>query len=142
MNDLENHVALAAEQTSDGRSSTSAHTPGPWRYCDCQSKCLSVNCSDHPIARVVGGEWGDEYPAIRLVGTSSMDMRAEPYLAKAGYGRVDMDEAEANARLIAAAPDLLACLRHLVTLDDAQQAPSPQTMNEARAAIAKATGGA
>jgi hypothetical protein len=52
-------------------------------------------------------------------------------------------EAEANARLIAAAPDLLVALRNL--LDDTQHrdhdcGDGPCPVRDARAAIAKATG--
>lgn len=50
------------------------------------------------------------------------------------------DNGEANARLIAAAHDLLTNLRHLVGLYHAKVAPSPQTIEEASAAIAKAEG--
>ena len=52
------------------------------------------------------------------------------------YGQVGADVAEANARLIAAAPDLLAALRALASGD-----LRPETYAVARAAIAKAEGG-
>jgi hypothetical protein len=65
---------------------------------------------------------------------------------RAGYAEVHGSRAgrEANARLIAAAPDLLAALQALVDLDDGD---SPALwahsgdFERARAAIAKATGG-
>jgi hypothetical protein len=51
---------------------------------------------------------------------------------------------EANARLIAAAPDLLHELQHLVRLlepcEDRLEVPGLATLNAARAAIAKAEG--
>lgn len=51
-------------------------------------------------------------------------------------------ETEANARLIAAAPELLASLRAMVEADDAgwPLAAAHQTRDAARAAIAKAEG--
>jgi hypothetical protein len=52
-----------------------------------------------------------------------------------------LDEAEANARLIAAAPDLLDALRLLVELLDRGQPPGNDDLEQAHAAIAKATGG-
>ena len=50
------------------------------------------------------------------------------------------EEAEANARLITAAPDLLEALRSL--LDALPSATTHPAIRSARAAIAKATGGA
>lgn len=54
-------------------------------------------------------------------------------------GTDDNSEAEANAQLIAAAPDLLAVLQELIEIEG----PQPGTAawaDKARAAIAKATG--
>ena len=68
--------------------SESKHTPGPWTACNggrCQ--CKIVSCKDHPIAKAFSLEWGD--PGLP-------------------YGYIDEGVAVANARLIAAAPDLLA----------------------------------
>lgn len=52
-------------------------------------------------------------------------------------------EVEANARLIAAAPDLLAALRSVLTLVDGGFKVGPKThvVEDIRAAIAKAEGG-
>ena len=60
-------------------------------------------------------------------------------IAITGFGEDDTDQA--NARLIAAAPDMLAALRELVRKADFGE-PVPDWLNvwdEARAAIAKAT---
>ena len=60
---------------------------------------------------------------------------------------VDMPEREANARLIAAAPDLMAALKDLVTVCEKKIYPQPDKsdsawakLQAARAAIARATG--
>lgn len=53
----------------------------------------------------------------------------------------DLSEAEANARLIAAAPDLLAALERLLASGDVRDAGEAGALKQARAAIAKATGG-
>lgn len=45
-----------------------------------------------------------------------------------------------NARLIAAAPDLLDALKAFVSADDRQLAHTPETADRARAVIAKAEG--
>lgn len=91
------------------------HTPGPWTL------------DEHPQA----GDW------IVTAARSSTDDRA--------IGRVVTwrPEWRANARLVAAAPDLLAALRDIA--DDCGWVPEPRTGLErqmaerARAAIAKAT---
>jgi hypothetical protein len=71
---------------------------------------------------------------------------------------IDAKEAHANARLISAAPDLLAALQWMVENDDTREGEDPveslggetwseyneywiEGLNKARAAIAKATGG-
>lgn len=53
-------------------------------------------------------------------------------------------EAEANARLIAAAPDLLAALEECLLNSDihGKYGPPARSLEKARAAIAKAKGGA
>lgn len=85
----------------------SAHTPGPWTVCgDGKCSCKTIHCGDFPIAQVTHGPWGDDYPAIRLVGTCSLDMKAEAYMEQFAYGEVSEPLARANARLIAATPDL------------------------------------
>ena len=91
----------------------SKHTPGPWR----------VEIDDSPDAA-----WAWQWPTIvsdeyEVVGTEGM------------YGDLETDMA--NARLIAAAPDLLQALQEIVRRDLLAGA----IKHDARAAIAKATGG-
>jgi hypothetical protein len=89
---------------------TTSHTPGPW---------LHIGQGD-------------------VVARSDKYCGGEKDIASVFLTRNDEDEA--NANLIAAAPDLLEALKRLMggttTLQDAQEAAQ-----EARAAIAKATGG-
>jgi hypothetical protein len=95
------------------------HTLGPWRACKgtgkCEGECVCGGVwsepADHPVAEVTRGEWGDSFPSVRLVGESSFDMKAEAYMERVTYVSVDDASAAANARLIAAAPALLAELR-------------------------------
>lgn len=54
--------------------------------------------------------------------------------------RIRDDEAEANARLIAAAPELLDVLTRLIHMAECNTTPGPNTLAQARAAIAKAQG--
>jgi hypothetical protein len=123
------------------------HTPGPWTACqDGKCKCKHVNSENHPIAHIICGEWGDEYPDIRLVERKDgIGKHAEAYIEKMVYGSVDPDFAEANARLIAAAPALLAAceeaqwyIQDLPTVPNADQAYD--VIKLLCAAIAKAKG--
>lgn len=90
--------------------SESKHTPGPW----------------------VAKEWDECQTAIHPDKTG--DGR-QPLIAiiSVGPGRPD---GEANSRLIAAAPDMLAALRELVRVGDRKTVE----WDRARAAIAKAEG--
>lgn len=89
------------------------HTPGPWTADP--ARVIRAECSALPLPYVIAMALGDE---------------------DVGPGAGD-----ANARLIAAAPDLLKALRNLL---DWNCAIDPDTdcdeMAAARAAIAKATG--
>ena len=49
-------------------------------------------------------------------------------------------EAAANARLIAAAPEMLEALRHILADFEECEEASPEAVREAKAAIARATG--
>lgn len=89
---------------------TTQHTPGPWRY---ERANPSPTTGEHLIAGAKNG-----------------------YLAEirdCGSGNIS-----ANARLIAAAPDLLAALEEL--LNALPSATTHPAIKAARAAIAKATG--
>lgn len=132
-----------------------SHTPGPWQYCGhnaerpCQCATIWSVTADAPIAKVERGEWGDEVPALRLTD----DGKAEAFMERSPYGEIPIDIAEANIRLIAAAPDLLAagsdlleCLTKVLgePSDDPYE-PRSRGADAAfrlRAAIAKATGAA
>ena len=99
----------------------SKHTPGPWV--------------------VVGSR--TKYVEARLVGSLMQEVAAcGPTLADEGYGQ----QQEANARLIAAAPDLLEALRGMFAMWRSvcgAQGWEPEHLAEAvraQAAIAKATG--
>jgi len=87
------------------------HTPGPWKIL---ADTNQIWCADYPVAEVTRGKWGDDYPAIRLVGPS-IQLKAEPYMDRIEYGEVFEETALANANLIAAAPELLAALKDIVS---------------------------
>lgn len=95
---------------------SAAHAPGPWQ----------VDHDDRP-----GMEWNTHIVSA-----------PRPHLTvcfMAHGGKNDNSEGEANAKLIAAAPELLEALR-LVTSQHQSGLPIPENQwNIARAAIAKAT---
>lgn len=96
--------------------STAVHTPGPWHV------VVSDNGTPH-----IQHEQGDDWTDINDLGSRVCVMPAEI---------MQSFNAFANARLIAAAPDLLEFAQWFVENRDGPGA------SMARAAIAKATGGA
>lgn len=114
----------------------SGHTPGPWHACNgakCRCKLIWSKPADQnvatarPVLGCVHGEWGDGPGLI--------------------YGEIPIEETEANARLIVAAPDLLqiakACASLLVRVGDGKNehtAEATALYGHVRAAIAKAEG--
>lgn len=116
------------------------HTPGPWAACgagkcSCRliwSKSAVQNVATAKPVACVHGEWGDAPDLI--------------------YGEIPAEQVEANARLIAAAPDLLEALRHFSEMETSRAALCHLGLTDeehcvrcgpilrARAAIAKAEG--
>ena len=110
----------------------SKHTPGPWSIYGKPGDYPGIEAGQIPFSVVVFG-FPDEYHPCGIQGRDSNEMQA-------------------NARLIAAAPDLLEALRTCVAVIEIQQrfcestaegkAAWDETLDHARAAIAKATGNA
>ena len=102
----------------------SKHTPGPW---------------------AVREHWSDD-GAFEVYPTRGGAPSYGQWSALAEvpeYGKEDSPEAEANAHLIAAAPDLLEALQEIVNAADGDGWNQLDAgLKKARAAIAKATGGA
>ncbi len=98
----------------------SKHTPGPW---------LTTESTEH---------WGRVNVTVQAAFTANE-------IATAWQGTTDVNRA--NARLIAAAPDLLEALNQVMSWIDnwspefAYEEEWPADRDKARAAIAKATGG-
>lgn len=112
---------------------TTQHTPGPWRVAEEPSKDRNSSRTRVYVVRAEQTPFGTR-PAVATVGTSLHDYETE----------------EANARLIAAAPDLLAALRALtatartfrnVPQDEQEWTPlDDEALDASFAAIAKALG--
>lgn len=122
------------------------HTPGPWEVYEKQI-ARKAPAKGHSIQRCIGTAY--EHPQLRApapVVTLAFGLVERPYISIS----------EANARLIAAAPEMLAVVEiiadrkcenygHITCLDPLPGAlpdPSPCPPCRARAAIARATGGA
>ena len=99
------------------------HTPGPWEA----SGWAVYECSnERPVARAACASMSD----------CNLDPDEEEWCERSGTSN---REASANARLIAAAPDLLEALRSLLPLA-VHVSPEDVAIHTARAAIEKATG--
>jgi hypothetical protein len=96
---------MAMTLTDDGHVS---HTPGPW--------------------------WREMEQEVEEI-YATIDERDYLIADASGDHRVSYDEAEANANLIAAAPELLDALKGFL-----EHGPTDKTQSDARAAIAKAEG--
>ena len=108
------------------------------------------------MSKFTPGPWGISGQLITSPPLAVANPKVEPYskaIASAAWDfdgdrgateyRTKWPEAEANLRLIAAAPDLLAALleiHDLHTDDDGDRIIPPGFLDNARAAIAKATG--
>ena len=95
------------------------HTPGPWRI---QGEEVLSDFTESPAVYRVIRDRSERWTALVEVGD---------------------DEGEATARLIAAAPDILAALVRMVEENEPAREDSPRRdgWNLARAAIRKATEG-
>lgn len=121
-------------------------TAGLWSVCnDGECRCKQVWCPDFPLAKITNGNWGDDYPSIRIVGETSLELKAEAYMEQITYGEVSEEMATANALLIAAAPELYAALESVVAEmrrehDAGDGHFSTAQVEAAEAALAKARG--
>ena len=91
--DFENHEAGSGDQSGPPRTALSAHTPGPWRI------------ETSPVRKtpcVFGGPQFNTWICGEIQSNN--------------VTRIDTAECIANARLIAAAPEMLAALRNVQKL--------------------------
>ena len=100
----------------------SKHTPGPWRRC---GGFTPAYCAIHS---------NDGYIVFGLADPGAHTEQGQPIKAP------DTDTQHANARLIAAAPDLLEALWVCMEHNRLHHGDSHNTVIQARAAIAKAEG--
>lgn len=114
----------------------SSHTPGPWEvqweYCECEPPCGCDNPYPYKLRargrRVSPYKNNPEWQEAQEI-ADFMEVN-EP---------IPIEEARANAYLIAATPDLLEALQNFVdSVTFIDPSVYPQSLEQARAAIAKA----
>jgi len=117
------HTLRRMNDLNEGERLVSDHTPGPWIAEGwCSGKSPDAGCgvvASHDERKISNPSRGIVAWATRHVGQTSI-------------------EVEANARLIAAAPDLLAALE--AVMDEWREGYGLRCEKQVRAAIAKATG--
>lgn len=114
---------LAGDQTAEQVK----HTPGPWHFVEENAGLMM----DHGYGILYGepDAWGWEQNLYVSVGCS---LNVERKLGKGA--------AAANARLIAAAPDMLAACKEFIRKVEAGEAKSKRSYAQMKAAVAKAEG--
>ena len=80
-------------------------TPGPWKTCahdgaPCNCGFVWSIPADHPILKVEYGEWGDHYPALRVVRDGASDITLEAYMEHIPYGSIPFEKSQANSMFV------------------------------------------
>jgi hypothetical protein len=113
--ELELHAAGQAVEPQPAPVAAGEHTPGPWQATGWEN-CTVNSAAGFTIVAFPGGDGGES-------------------------GRLSISEAKANARLIAAAPDILAALQWLTeAVADEDRGSTESAIMKARIALARATG--
>lgn len=108
------------------------HTPGPWVVSRESNEWNSPTAPRREIDALKACEFGGEPTRYRLACVQYPPTQA---------GTMGAQEREANARLIAAAPDLLAALKDIIEgVDECWMFDNPGSVDRAQAAIDKAEG--
>lgn len=120
----------------------SKHTKGQrWVYCGqdaerpCQCGCIWDVEADYPVAKVIRGEWGDTYPAIKIIKPGAIGAVVEPYVEKIVYGSVSEEAADAHIRLMVKAPEMCQLMRDIVSDEIGLTADVNARVNELLAEI-------
>lgn len=99
------------------------YSPGPWEAChdgECSCGFIWSRTADHPVAKVESGEWGDDYPAVKITpsegGLTGTHFEVQAYMEQIAYGRIDPEVAQQNALLIAMAPEMFELLQQGLVL--------------------------
>lgn len=119
-NELFKAMAKRVAEVKDQKSEAANHTPGPW----------SIRNKE-----IVGTE--DVHTNGRLI-SPTISSRSFSEKVCEIHGDINLPSPAANARLIAAAPDLLAACVEFVRKCECGEAKSSRSYNQMKAAISKA----
>lgn len=135
------HVATPGTSTASrtGGKNEAAHTPGPWRVRRIVDRAKDLSYCDVHFGIAAGSEeWRDNaghwHPDDSKFAVDEIEVVALGYDRDYGYPEGGIRN-EADARLIAAAPDLLSACKALI-----DEGPSNDVKRLVEAAIAKAEG--
>lgn len=120
--------------------SAAKHTPGPWAV---DAEEIEQGADDIFTVAIWAPGPDGERPLIATVSAFSLisEQVGSTEVVTTGAPAVDLlEQAKANARLIAAAPELLEALRKLLAMADSHNIGGA-SRTQARAVIQKATGG-
>lgn len=128
---------MSTESRTATATATASHLAGPWRACqngDCTCGMVWSIPGDFPVC-TVANETGRNLQVVAVVHEHMADA---PDMI---YATLDRDVVLANARLIVAAPAMLAALRGVLDASNNDENGWWPCWDEVRAAIAQATGG-
>jgi len=111
----------SAQDADKAATTRQPFTPGPWRT-------LPEEC-DRPYIRVRGTSLGARYKVANVLTPTYANVHPR-----------EADETRANARLIAAAPEMLAALQALIADRDEHGWPDFPASARARAVLSRVTG--
>ena len=120
----------------------SKHTPGPWFLSE---KDMSLSEDDVMSIGVMTKTGADDdestcVTSVSAFGVASYEEGGVTYYGATAPDAASLAVAHANARLIAAAPDLLEALRAAVRQNDNDMLMTGEELRACRASIAKAEG--
>lgn len=118
----------------------SKHTAGPWMA---DADDMAQGADDIFTVSIWAPGTVGERPHIGSVSAFSLaseTLDGTEYVTADAPSVNKLEEAKANARLIAAAPELLEALQSVIWAEDSQPDHLEDAIRHARAAIAKATG--
>ena len=100
-------IKFTPEKIAELRAIASRVKSLPWSACDDgKCPCKTIMAADYPIAKISSGDWGDDYPTIRLEG-GPLDTKAVAVMEQITYGHIPEELALANILYFVSAANTL-----------------------------------